>query len=134
MERRCCIMKTRISALELELNTENAKRLLEIALKAGAFMDGPITLSSGKLSDRYFDGKLVTKSAEGKYFLAKAILQDILEGIDVDFIGGLATGADPIADAVSIMSYMQGKPIDAFSVREEPKAHGTRRKIEGPFR
>jgi len=124
-------MKTQISALELELNTENAKRIREIAQAVGAFREGKVILASGKESDRYFEGEKVALSPEGAYLIGKAIFEDILRDTDVDYIGGLATGAYPIATAVSLISYMQGKPIPSFVVREELKTHGTMRKIEG---
>lgn len=40
-------------------------------------------------------------------------------------------GADPLAFAVAHRSWMDGDPIDAFSVRKQPKEHGTGRQIEG---
>lgn len=42
-------------------------------------------------------------------------------------------GADPVAYAIAHASWMAGKPVHAFSVRKEPKAHGTGRRIEGSF-
>ncbi len=116
--------------LEIALNTESAKKLLEVAAKVGAFLRGNFTLSSGKQSTHYFDGKKITLSSEGAYWVGKAIL-DELEGEHVDAIGGLAIGADPIATAVALVSYQEGKAIDAFVVREVSKEHGTRRKVEG---
>ena len=49
-------------------------------------------------------------------------------------VGGLTLGADPVAYAIAAASYLGGKPIDAFTVRKEPKGHGTKRLIEGNFR
>ena len=43
-------------------------------------------------------------------------------------------GAIPIVTAVTLVSHQEGKPIPSFIVREEPKEHGTRKKIEGQFR
>jgi orotate phosphoribosyltransferase len=40
-------------------------------------------------------------------------------------------GADPLASAVSTMSYLAGRPLHAFYVRKEPKGHGTGQWIEG---
>ncbi len=116
--------------LEMALNTESAKKLLETSSKVGAFLHGSFTLSSGKQSSHYFDGKKITLSSEGAYWVGKAIY-DELANEDVDAIGGLAIGADPIATAVAVISYQEGKPIDAFVVREVSKEHGTKRKIEG---
>ena len=48
-------------------------------------------------------------------------------------VGGLTLGADPVAYAIAAESFSSGPPIDAFTVRKEAKAHGTRRLIEGNF-
>jgi orotate phosphoribosyltransferase len=49
-------------------------------------------------------------------------------------VGGLTLGADPIACAISYASATSATPLRAFTVRKEPKTHGTGRLIEGPFR
>jgi orotate phosphoribosyltransferase len=46
-------------------------------------------------------------------------------------VGGLTMGADPIASAVSLVSYFGDARLDAFLVRKEPKGHGTGQWIEG---
>ena len=46
-------------------------------------------------------------------------------------VGGLTMGADPVAYAIAAASHGSGLEIDAFSVRKEPKAHGTGQQIEG---
>ncbi len=55
-------------------------------------------------------------------------------GWNADSIGGLTMGADPIACAISYASASTGSPLRAFTVRKEPKTHGTGKLIEGPFR
>jgi orotate phosphoribosyltransferase len=51
-----------------------------------------------------------------------------------DAVGGLTLGADPVAYAISYASALDGRPVRAFTVRKEPKTHGTGKRIEGPFR
>ena len=46
-------------------------------------------------------------------------------------MGGLTLGADPLASAVSLTSYLSGTPLHAFIVRKEPKGHGTGQWLEG---
>jgi len=118
------------STLELRLNTKDAQKILEIARATGALLQGEFTLSSGKKSNHYFEGKRLTLSPEGAYQVGKVIF-DELENSHVDAVGGLAIGADPIATAVALVSHLEGKPIPSFIVREEPKQHGTRKQIEG---
>ena len=122
-------MKT-YPTLELGLDTESARRLREIATEVGAFLTGEFTLTSGKKSNYYIDGKRITLSPEGAYWVGKAIF-DELAGIDVDAVGGVATGAYPMVTAVAVISYLEGKPLPVFIVREVAKEHGTMRKIEG---
>ena len=54
-------------------------------------------------------------------------------GWNPDSIGGLTLGADPVSFAISYASAGQQKPLRAFTVRKEPKTHGTGNLIEGPF-
>jgi len=119
--------------LELEVVTERTKRILELVHETRALLYGEFTLSSGKKSDHYYDGKQLTLHPEGAYLIGEEILHR-LAGIDVDAIGGLVIGAIPIVTAVTLVSHKEGKPIPSFIVREEPKEHGTRKKIEGQFR
>ncbi len=119
--------------LELGVVTQRTKRILELCLETGAVKYGDFTLSSGKKSDHYYEGKLMTLHPEGAYLIGEEIL-DRLAGSDVEAVGGLVIGAIPIVTAVTLVSHIKGKPIPAFIVREEPKEHGTRKKIEGQFR
>jgi orotate phosphoribosyltransferase len=52
---------------------------------------------------------------------------------ETDSVGGLTLGADPIAYAIAYASAATARPIRAFTVRKEAKAHGTGRLIEGPY-
>jgi orotate phosphoribosyltransferase len=118
------------STLEVGVNTRSARRILEIAYEVGALLEGEFTLASGKKSDYYFEGKRLTLSPEGAYQIGKTVF-DQLAGADIDAIGGVAIGGYPMVTAVALVSYLEGKPIPSFIVREETKEHGTRRRIEG---
>ena len=87
-------------------------------------------LSSGKKSDYYIDGKIVTLDSEGSFLTAKVIF-DMIEPVDFDAIGGLTLGADPIVAALALFGYINKRPIQTFIVRKEPKKHGTMKLIEG---
>jgi len=121
------------SFLELELMTERTERILKLAHETRALLHGEFTLASGKKSDHYFEGKRLTLHPEGAYLIGKEIL-DRLVGNEVDAIGGLAMGAFPMITSVALVSHQEGKPIPSFIVRDQPKEHGTKRKIEGHFR
>ena len=96
---------------------------------------GQFTLASGRTSEFYIDCRLTTMSPEGLALvgpLGLAALDD--SGWRVDAVGGLTLGADPVSYAIAYASALAGRPIRAFTVRKEAKAHGTGRLIEGPFR
>lgn len=85
--------------------------------------DKPFKLVSGRISPYYIDCRPVTHSAQG-LFLIGEILFERLRDLEVDAVGGLTMGADPIAHAIALTSYLKGRPINAFSVRKSPKEHG----------
>jgi len=66
---------------------------------------------------------------EGAALLAD-LLFDKIDTADVDYIGGLETGAIPIIAALCARSWPQ-KPIKGFFVRKEIKGHGTDQRIDG---
>ena len=45
----------------------------------------------------------------------------------------MTLGADPISLAVGMTSASEEKPLQAFTVRKEPKGHGKGKQIEGNF-
>jgi orotate phosphoribosyltransferase len=70
--------------------------------------------------------------AEGHFLTGTLFLQAILaRAPEVEAVGGLTMGADPLASAVSTMSYLAGHPLQAFYVRKEAKGHGTGQWLEG---
>jgi orotate phosphoribosyltransferase len=96
-----------------------------------AFTYGDFVLTSGRRSDYYVDGKQVTLDGLGLHMVATLALERCRE-LGVDAVGGLTLGADPIAAAVAALSGSSDRPLTAFIVRKEVKAHGTARAIEGP--
>ena len=110
---------------------EMVTRLLELALERGAIRYGDFTLSSGRKSAYYFDGRLISLDPEGAYLLGHSLLP-LLTDARVSAVGGPTLGADPIVAAVATASWQQGTPIPAFIVRKEAKGYGTGQMIEGP--
>lgn len=90
-----------------------------------------VKLSSGVESDFYFDGKQTTLHAEGGYLTGKLFYEAIREVENVQGVGGMTLGADPIATATSIAAFMGGRKIPAFIIRKEAKGHGTGAWLEG---
>jgi len=110
----------------------NKRQRLKSILLEKSYRQGTFTLTSGKTSDFYIDGKQTTLSAEGAYLCGK-LLFDLIkeEKTPIQAVGGMTLGADPLVTAVSIVSYLEQAPIPAFIVRKEAKGHGTGNYIEG---
>jgi len=106
-------------------------RLLEL-LRTLSFERRKVVLASGKESDFYVDCKRTALTAEG-HVLVGRLLFDRIRRVRplVRGVGGLTLGADPLASAVALTSFLQGEPVDAFIVRKEPKGHGTGQWVEG---
>jgi orotate phosphoribosyltransferase len=86
--------------------------------------DKPFKLVSGRESPYYIDCRPTTHNAQGLALIGEIIFQ-LIQDLKVTAVGGLTMGADPIAHATALTSYLKGQPINAFSVRQKPKEHGT---------
>jgi orotate phosphoribosyltransferase len=111
------------------------RRRLFTLIKEKAYLrrnppEEPFKLASGGTSYVYFDAKQVTQDPEGVTLVAKIILE-MIRDTGAEAIGGLESGAIPIATAVSIFSHQEGLNISAFWIRKEPKQHGTMKWVEG---
>ncbi len=106
-------------------------RLLEL-LKEKAYTRGKVVLASGKESHFYIDCRPVTLHPEGAYLVGK-LLYDRLKNspVKIQGVGGPTLGADPIATAVALVSYLEKDPVPAFLIRKEAKKHGRGLWIEG---
>ena len=94
--------------------------------------DQEFTLASGRKSRFYIDARLTTLHPEGAKLVGD-IIYSLLEGTDVEAVGGMATAAIPMVTAVALVSADRPRALPAFYVREQAKEHGTQRAIEGPF-
>ncbi len=106
-------------------------RLFELLLRH-AYARRRVVLASGRESDFYVDCRGVALSAEGHALIGRLLL-DAARRLEpgLEAVGGLSLGADPLASAVSLTSWLSGRPVGAFLVRKEPKTHGTSRSVEG---
>ena len=59
-------------------------------------------------------------------------MEVISEFPEVELVGGLTMGADPIASAIMHRAVVARRELDAFVVRKEPKGHGMGKQVEGP--
>lgn len=97
-----------------------------------SFQRGEFTLSSGKKSDYYINGKLTTLDGRGAYLVARVFLAMMADDIP-DAVGGLTLGADPIVGAVLGLAGLEDLSLAGFIVRKATKEHGTRSRVEGPI-
>lgn len=115
------------------MNPQNLKEQLIQIVKEKSLITGVTrVLTSGRTSHYYIDAKMTTLDPHGANILARLIL-DMLHSYDIDAVGGYTLGADPIVSAVAAISAETDRPLPAFIVRKEPKKHGERKLIEGPF-
>lgn len=115
--------------------TTNDRQALLTLLRQRSLRRGEFTLASGATSSYYIDARTTTMSGSGQLLIGGLGL-DALDGAGwaPDVIGGLTLGADPVAYSVAHAAARAGRPLDAFTVRKQPKGHGTGRRIEGGFR
>jgi len=100
------------------------QHVLTHSLKTGNF-----TLKSGRASSWFLDTKQTACRPDG-ILLVAAVALEILPA-DIDAIGGLTMGADPVAYGVSAVVATQGRNLRSFSVRKESKDHGVTGRIAG---
>lgn len=108
-------------------------RLLEL-LRERSVKRGDFVLASGARSPFYVDCRTTTTHAEGQ-FLIGTLGWELLRssGLAPASVGGLTMGADPVSYSIAHRSWLERAPVNAFTVRKQPKDHGTGRRIEGCF-
>jgi orotate phosphoribosyltransferase len=107
--------------------------LIEL-LRRDSLKLGTFTLASGRTSHYYVDGRKVTLSAAGAAVIGAAILERLAEHPEVQAVGGLTMGADPIVGATLALAGLNGRSdLRGFLVRKEAKTHGTGSRVEGPL-
>lgn len=96
---------------------------------------GPVVLASGRTSDFYMDCKQTCLNPEGAFVVGQLVFSHLQElrhkGHNIQGVGGLTLGADPIAVATALTSHAHKAPVPAFIIRKEPKGHGTGAWLEG---
>lgn len=118
-----------------DANASLKSLLLEKSVRTGEF-----TLASGKTSDLYIDCRMTAMDPFGASLIGEvgwaAVREKIqAEALEIDAIGGMTLGADPISLAVGMASAANhpDEALQVFTVRKEPKGHGRGKQIEGNF-
>ncbi|RXZ88352.1 orotate phosphoribosyltransferase [Agromyces atrinae] len=101
-------------------------------ISADAVFHGDFTLTSGKKATYYVDLRKVSLDHRVAPLIGQVMI-DLIAGVEnVDAVGGMTMGADPVAAAILHQGAARGLAYDAFVVRKEPKDHGRGKQVEGP--
>lgn len=112
-------------------DVKDKKQRLARLLWEKSYREGEFTLTSGRKSDFYFDGKQTALHPEGGWLIGH-LFNDLLSDLpELEAVGGMTLGADPLVSATSVLSYGTERPLAAFIVRKSPKGHGTNQYLEG---
>jgi orotate phosphoribosyltransferase len=111
---------------------QNSLQELIKLIRELSYRKGDFVLSSGKRSPYYIDLKATSLHPDGAYWIGEAAVDLLVhEGIEIQGVGGLTLGADPLATAISLAARARGLKWPAFIVRKESKNHGTLQYVEG---
>ena len=108
-------------------------RLIEIAENSGAFKTGDFLLSSGKKSNVYFDGRIISLIPESLEIISNEILDKILLE-KANLLAGPTLGAHPIIGGTLKKAMEKEIQLRGAIVRKAAKEHGTGKQIEGMVR
>src|SRR5437588_11164438 len=115
--------------------TGDLQRRLRELLRERSVAHGDFMLASGHRSSVYIDARRTTMSGEGFALIGALGLERLdARGWAPTLVGGLTLGAGPVAYAIVAAAHARGRPLDAFTVRKQAKAHGTGQRIEGVSR
>lgn len=119
----------------MKKNDPQLTRLADLVQELAVIRE-KVTLASGKESDFYVDMRRATLHHEAAPLIGHVMI-DLLEenGFpleQIDAVGGLTMGADPVATAMLHAAAARGLELDAFVVRKAAKDHGMKRLVEGP--
>jgi orotate phosphoribosyltransferase len=110
--------------------TTARERLVEL-LRERSFERKKVTLASGRESEFFIDCKQTVLTAEG-HALVGELMFDALDAFTAcEAVAGVELGGCPLASAVSLVSFLRGRPLPALYVRKEVKDHGSKRLVEG---
>ena len=117
-----------------------AKDQLRALLQSKSVFHGEFILASGAKSDFYVDARVTTFDPRGACLIGEVgwpLVKETAAKLNknVNAIGGLTLGADPIALSIGIAAQRENSatPLQVFTVRKAIKEHGRQKRIEGNF-
>lgn len=127
-------MLARLAGMSAPAALDDARARLQELISDLAVVRGRVTLASGMEADYYIDLRRVTLHHEASPLVGRVLL-DLMDRHDlgdVDAVGGLTMGADPVATSIMHVAAAGGRQIDSFVVRKAQKSYGMSRQVEGP--
>lgn len=115
--------------LSLSANFDSTSSLVN-SLRSAVRTDGPFMLRSGESSDWYLDARQATFDGEAAVAVGRAVLAELQP--QVEAVGGMTMGADPVAVSTAVLAALEGRRLRAFSIRKQAKGHGTGGRLVGP--
>jgi orotate phosphoribosyltransferase len=105
---------------------------LRVLMQRHCVRFGDFTLSSGRKSKYYYNGKKITLRPSALRLVGDALV-DVVLAAGADAVGGPELGAVPIATAVGLAALGRGRDLPVFVVRKEQKGHGARDLVVEPY-
>ena len=105
-------------------------RLIQL-MRQYSFTKKKVVLASGRESDFFIDCKQTVLSAEGHALVGEVMLDMLDAHFPCDAVAAVELGGCPLASAVSLTSYLRGKPLPAIYVRNKNAKDGKQRLLEG---
>ncbi|MCD6125068.1 orotate phosphoribosyltransferase [bacterium] len=106
------------------------KFALKRAIENNALIFKKTKLSSGRITNYYFNIKRISLHPQYINLIADQVLNILIEE-NCHCIGGLALGAIPLVSAIVTKSWDLDYSIYGFYIRPNPKNHGLQNQIEG---
>ncbi|HXW60419.1 MAG TPA: orotate phosphoribosyltransferase [Myxococcota bacterium] len=92
-------------------------------------------MASGLITDFYIDARPVYLRGEGQFLIGELFYEELVRleqnGERFDACGGMATGAIPLACALSNAAFRRGRELPCLFVRKNAKDHGLEASVEG---
>jgi orotate phosphoribosyltransferase len=110
--------------------SDTKSRLIAL-LTERSFERKRVILASGRESDFFIDCKQTILTAEGHALVGELMFRALDQLPSCQAVAGVELGGCPLASAVSLVSFQQGRPLAALYVRKEQKDHGSKRLVEG---
>ena len=110
--------------------SDNRTRLVQL-MRQYSFAKKKVVLASGRESDFFIDCKQTVLSAEGHALAGEVMLEMLEAHFPCEAVAAVELGGCPLASAVSLISFIKGRPLPAIYVRNKNPKDGKHRLLEG---